>query len=180
VSEVSEQTAALTAQVHAALRSLDATIAVAESLTGGLLGGALTDQAGSSATFRGGVIAYATELKAGLLGVDPTLLAQHGAVHPQVAAAMARGVAVRLQATFGLATTGVAGPDPQDGRPPGEVHVALAGPGIGAGISPDGTFVVSLALSGGRDDVRRETVRRALALAVEQLAHAGKPGKQPG
>ena len=97
-------------------------------------------------------------------------------LHPEVAAAMARGVAHELQATFGLATTGVAGPDPQDGRAPGEVHLALAGPGIGSG----GTVVASLALSGGRDDVRRETVRRALALAVEQLAAHGKPGKQAG
>jgi len=176
VSGMSLETAALAARVHAALRSLDATIAVAESLTGGLLGGALTDVAGSSATFRGGVIAYATELKASLLGVDPALLARHGAVHPEVAAAMARGVAHELQATFGLATTGVAGPDPQDGRAPGEVHLALAGPGIGSG----GTVVASLALSGGRDDVRREAVRRALALAVEQLAAHGKPGKQAG
>ena len=86
-------TAASRPQVHAALRARDATIAVAESLTGGLLGGALTDVAGSSATFRGGVVAYATELKASLLGVDPDLLARHGAVHPEVAAAMARGVA---------------------------------------------------------------------------------------
>jgi nicotinamide-nucleotide amidase len=168
VSNVSADNIGLAAQVHAALRSRGATIAVAESLTGGLLGGALTAVAGSSATFRGGVIAYATELKASLLGVDPDLLARHGAVHPDVAAEMARGVAARLQATFGLATTGVAGPDPQDGHPPGEVHVALAGPG--------GTFLLSLALSGGRDDVRRETVRRALALSVEHLVEDGNAG----
>jgi nicotinamide-nucleotide amidase len=168
VTEVSTRTAGLAAQVHAALQARGATIAVAESLTGGLLGGALTDIAGSSATFRGGVIAYATELKSSLLDVDPALLARHGAVHPEVAAAMARGVAARLKASFGLATTGVAGPDPQDGRAAGEVHIALAG--------PEGTFVLSLALSGGRDDVRRETVRRALALALEQLADHGKTG----
>lgn len=162
----------LAADVHHALRARHATIAVAESLTGGLLGGALTGLAGSSATFRGGVTAYATELKASLLGVDPALLARHGAVHPEVAAEMARGVAARLQATYGLATTGVAGPDPQDGRAPGQVHVALAGPGVGAG----GTFVVSLALPGGRDDVRRDTVRAALTLAAEHLAQ----GKQEG
>jgi len=167
---VSDSTAGLAAEVHRALLARGATIAVAESLTGGLLGGALTDLAGSSATFRGGVVAYATELKALLLGVDPDLLSRHGAVHPDVAAAMARGVAVRLRATFGLATTGVAGPDAADGRAPGEVYVALAGPGVAG----DGSSVLSLQLDGGRDDVRRETVRRALALAAEELARDGK------
>lgn len=167
---MSDSTADLAAEVHRALLSRGATIAVAESLTGGLLGGALTDLAGSSATFRGGVVAYATELKALLLGVDPDLLHRHGAVHPDVAAAMARGVAARLQATFGLATTGVAGPDAADGRAPGEVYVALAGPGV----ARDGSSVLSLQLDGGRDDVRRETVRRALALAAEELARDGK------
>jgi nicotinamide-nucleotide amidase len=166
---VSDATVELAADVHRALQARGATIAVAESLTGGLLGGALTDVAGSSATFRGGVVAYATELKASLLDVDPALLRRHGAVHPEVAAAMARGAVARLGATYGLATTGVAGPDPQDGRAPGEVHVALAGPGIGR----TGWSVVSLRLDGDRDDVRREAVRRALSFAVEELAGDG-------
>jgi nicotinamide-nucleotide amidase len=169
MSEVSDTTAALAADVHRALRARDATIAVAESLTGGLLGAALTDLAGSSTTFRGGVVAYATELKASLLDVDPGVLASHGAVHPDVAAAMARGVAARLGATYGLATTGVAGPDPQDGRAPGEVYVALAGAGVGHG----GDRVLALQLDGGRDDVRREAVRQALALAAEELGGNG-------
>jgi PncC family amidohydrolase len=165
---VSDSTADLAAEVHRALLARGATIAVAESLTGGLLGGALTDLAGSSSTFRGGVVAYATDLKASLLGVDPDLLSRHGAVHPDVAAAMARGVAVRLRATFGLATTGVAGPGAADGRA-GEVYVALAGPGV----SGEGCSVLSLQLDGGRDDVRREAVRRGLALAAEELAGDG-------
>jgi nicotinamide-nucleotide amidase len=155
--------------VHRVLRARDATIAVAESLTGGLVGAALTEVAGSSATFRGGVIAYATELKASLLDVDPALLARVGAVHPEVAVAMARGVAARLGATYGLATTGVAGPDPQDGRSAGEVHVAVAGPGVGS----TGFAVLSLQVEGGRDDVRRETVRQALALVRKELAGNG-------
>jgi nicotinamide-nucleotide amidase len=170
VSPQSHSTPELAAEVHRALRARAATIAVAESLTGGLLGGALTDLEGSSVTFRGGVVAYATELKATLLDVDPALLGRHGPVHPDVAAAMARGAAARLQATYGLATTGVAGPDAADGRAPGEVYVALAGPGLGR----DGCRIVSLRLAGGRDDVRHETVRRALALAVEELADDGK------
>ena len=169
-STQSQSTVELAADVHGALRARGATLAVAESLTGGLLGAALTDLAGSSATFRGGVVAYATELKTSLLDVDPALLRRHGAVHPEVAVAMARGAAARLRATYGLATTGVAGPDPADGRAPGEVHVALAGPGIGR----SGDLVLSLQLDGGRDDVRREAVRRALALAADQLAGNGK------
>jgi nicotinamide-nucleotide amidase len=115
--------------VHRLLAERSATVAAAESLTGGLLGARLTDMAGSSATFRGGVVAYATELKAGLLGVPRDLLAAHGAVHADVAAAMARGVRDRLGATYGLAVTGVAGPEPQDGRPVGTVHLSVAGPG---------------------------------------------------
>jgi nicotinamide-nucleotide amidase len=170
VTSTIETTAALAAAVHQALRARGATIAVAESLTGGLLGGALTDLAGSSATFRGGVVAYATDLKTSLLDVAPELLSRHGAVHPAVAASMAHGAATRLRTTYGLATTGVAGPDPQDGRAPGEVHVALAGPGVGR----SGDRVLSLQLAGGRDDVRREAVRRALALAAEELAGDGK------
>jgi nicotinamide-nucleotide amidase len=116
--------------VHRLLAERSATVAVAESLTGGMIGARLTDMPGSSATFAGGVIAYATDLKAGLLGVPEDLLARHGAVHADVAAAMARGVRDRVGATYGLAVTGVAGPEPQDGHPVGTVHLCVAGPGI--------------------------------------------------
>ena len=83
------------------------TVATAESLTGGLVAAALTDIAGSSQAFRGGVIAYATELKAQVLGVDGRMLEKHGPVYAPVAAAMAEGVRTRLNATVGVATTGV-------------------------------------------------------------------------
>ena len=120
------------AAVVAALTALGATVAVAESLTGGLVTSALVGVPGASAVVRGGVVAYMTDLKTSLLGVDADLLARVGAVDLDVAAAMAGGVAERLGATYGLATTGVAGPDPQDGHPVGEVwvavHVADAGP----------------------------------------------------
>ena len=105
----------------------------------------------------GGVIAYATELKAVLLGVPQDLLAQHGPIHPGVAAAMAAGARGRLGATWGLATTGVAGPDPADGFLPGTVHIAAS-----AGGRPSS----SLALVGDRDRVRRDTVDRALRLLL--------------
>jgi CDP-diacylglycerol--glycerol-3-phosphate 3-phosphatidyltransferase len=106
-------------EVHELLLARGETLAVAESLTGGALAAAVVAVPGVSATFRGGVVAYATELKSELLGVDAALLAARGPVDPDVAVAMAEGVRERLGATWGLATTGVAGPDPQDGHPPG-------------------------------------------------------------
>lgn len=116
------------AEVVRLLSTAGVTLAVAESLTGGAVAAAVVDVPGASAVLRGGIVAYATDLKAELLGVPADLLAAHGAVHPDVAVAMAQGVRARLHAVWGLATTGVAGPDPQDGRPPGEYHVAVAGP----------------------------------------------------
>ncbi|MFF0525505.1 CinA family nicotinamide mononucleotide deamidase-related protein [Actinomadura nitritigenes] len=115
--------------VHRLLAERSATVAVAESLTGGGIGAELTAMPGSSATYAGGVVAYATELKHRLLGVPDVLLAERGAVHPDVAAAMAEGVRDRLGATYGLAVTGVAGPEPQDGRPVGTVYIGVTGPG---------------------------------------------------
>jgi PncC family amidohydrolase len=155
----------LVVQAHRLLGARRATIATAESLTGGLVAGALTGVAGSSATYRGGVVSYATDLKAALLGVDADLLRAHGAVHPQVAAAMARGARDRLEATYAVATTGVAGPEPQDGRAPGEVHVALAGPGVG----PGDVLVASFLLPGDRAAVRAATVRHAVQMVVDFL-----------
>jgi nicotinamide-nucleotide amidase len=151
----------LARQVLARLEAGRHSIAVAESLTGGLVAAALTDVPGASAAFRGGVVAYATELKARLLGVDSRLLARYGAVHPQVAAGMADGVRRRLEATFGLATTGVAGPDPQDDQPVGTVHIAVS--------AADDTVVRTIALSGDRDEIRRLTVEHALGLLLGRL-----------
>src|ERR1700677_1907333 len=119
VASVGEDAYELAGQILARLQAGGHTVAVAESLTGGLVAAALTDIPGASASFRGGVVTYATELKASLLGVDPGMLARHGAVHPHVATSMAEGVRSRLGASFGLATTGVAGPEPPDGQPGG-------------------------------------------------------------
>jgi nicotinamide-nucleotide amidase len=154
----------LAADVVASLAARRETLAVAESLTGGLVLAALTAVPGASAVVRGGVVAYATDLKATMLGVDPDLLAARGAVDPDVAAAMARGVRDGLSATWGLATTGVAGPDPQDGKPVGTVHVAVAGPGGEARVR-------SPRLTGNRARVRAATVTIALQLLA---AAAGK------
>ncbi len=139
------------------------TLAVAESLTGGLLAAALTAIPGSSAAFRGGVVSYATDLKAALLGVPSGLLDRHGAVHPAVAAAMAQGACRRLAATVGAATTGVAGPDPADGQPVGTVFIAVsAGPDATPEVRP-------LALSGSRQQIRAATVTQVLGLLLGVL-----------
>jgi nicotinamide-nucleotide amidase len=137
------------------------TLAAAESLTGGLVAAALTDVPGASNAFRGGVVAYATELKAELLGVDVGMLKRHGPVYAPVAAAMADGVRQRLGATIGVATTGVAGPGPQDGHPAGTVHVAVSLVGD--------TVVRTMALTGNRDEVRRLAVERVLGLLLGRL-----------
>jgi nicotinamide-nucleotide amidase len=149
--------------VHRLLAERGATVAVAESLTGGLIGAELTEMPGSSATFAGGVIAYATPLKRSLLGVPEGLLAAHGAVHPEVAAAMAKGVRERLGATYGLAVTGVAGPEPQDGHPVGTVHVAVADFG-GAVATRTPGFPVPADGARARSLVRQMTVVHALDL----------------
>lgn len=134
---------------------------MAESLTGGLLAAALTDIPGASVVFRGAVVAYATSLKEVLLDVPEPLLAARGAVSAEVAGAMAEGVRSRLGATFGAATTGVAGPGPADGKPAGTVFIAVSAAG--------GTVVRGLSLAGTRDDVREQTTAEALGLLLRTL-----------
>jgi nicotinamide-nucleotide amidase len=136
-------------------------VAVAESLTGGLVTGALTSIAGASLVVRGGVVAYATELKAALLGVPADLLARQGPVAPDVAAAMAAGVRQLLGASYGVATTGVAGPGPADGQPQGTAFIAVVG--------PSGRCGTELHLAGDRQQVRDGTVWSALSLLVSAL-----------
>ncbi len=154
------------ARLHALLRQRQQTVAVAESLTGGLVAAALTGTPGASATFRGGLVVYATDLKATLAGVPEQLLAEVGAVHPQVALALARGVRERLSATWGIGVTGVAGPDPQDGRPVGTVFLAAVGP------RRDGETVSELELSGDRNSIRRQCVEHAVTLLLNVAQRA--------
>ena len=146
------------------LRAAGRTVAVAESLTAGLVGAALTEVPGASAVFRGGVQVYATDLKATLAGVPEQVLAEHGAVSEQTAVAMAEGVRARLGADHGLALTGVAGPDEQEGHPPGTVVVAVAG--------PDGTSVRRVRLPGDRARVRLLAVTAGLDLLRRLLVAA--------
>jgi nicotinamide-nucleotide amidase len=153
--------------VLAALRAQGQTVAVAESITGGLLAATIVDVPGASSVFRGGLVVYATDLKASLAGVDQDLLDDRGPVDPDVAEALAHGAQQRCGADWGLGTTGVAGPDPQNGVPVGTVYVALRG--------PDGLDAMRrLSLHGDRAEIRRETVRAALALLADLVLPASR------
>lgn len=148
-------------RVHLLLRAGGHTVATAESLTGGRLAARLTDVPGASETFLGGVVSYATELKTALLGVPPELVAEYGVVSAECARAMATGVRALTGASYALSTTGVAGPDTQEGRAPGTVYVGLAGPGLAE--------AVQLELSGDRTEIQEGTCRQALSLLAAVL-----------
>jgi nicotinamide-nucleotide amidase len=140
------------------------TFGVAESVTGGLVGGRLTNVAGSSRVFRGGVISYASDVKFGVLGVTPGPVVSEGA-----AAEMAAGARRVLGCDVALALTGVAGPDEQDGRPAGTLCVAA--------VFPDGSAVTTTAmLPGVRDQMRQMSVITALDFLRKQLlgSHAAR------
>ena len=143
------------------LRELDLSIGTAESLTGGLVCAALTSVPGASTVVRGGVVAYASEVKADVLGVDPDLLAREGAVCEPVAAQLADGIRRVLGCAVGVSTTGVAGPDPADGQPVGTVFVGASGPW--------GILVEELTLTGDRDQIRSASVLAVLTLLERAL-----------
>jgi nicotinamide-nucleotide amidase len=147
------------AEVIACLIERGLTVAVAESLTGGLLVAELITVPGASATVVGGVVTYNTALKHSVLGVDADLLAERGPVDPEVARQMASGVRRALAvdgvpADIGMSTTGVAGPGPQDGNPAGTVYIGLA---IGDDVSS-----LRLELGGDRGAIRAQTVSESL------------------
>lgn len=132
------------------------TLAVMESLTGGLLSSRITDVPGSSSYFVGGLVTFSTELKA-RMGVPREILEQHGAISEETARAMAQAVRERLGVDYGLGITGVAGPDKQEDKPAGTVHIAIEGPeGIVTGMGPG--------WRASRDDNKRLAVMTALNL----------------
>jgi nicotinamide-nucleotide amidase len=143
------------------LERRDATLATAESLTGGRVAAAVTAVPGSSACFVGGVVAYATAVKQSVLGVPRALIEQHGVVSAECARAMASGVRALTGATFGVSTTGVAGPGEQDGIRAGTVYVGVAGPGSHT--------AVALELSGDRSAVQEQATREALSAVAAIL-----------
>lgn len=155
------------------LRERGLTLAVAESVTGGAVAAALAAVPGVSSVFHGGVVAYATSLKRDLVGVDGGLLAVHGPVHPEVASQLAERVRGVLAvdgrpARVGVGTTGVAGPDPQNGVPPGLAYVAVALDGR--------TVVRELRLTGSRSVIRAAVAEAALRLLQETV----EPGPSDG
>jgi len=149
-------------RVHALLLERGETVATAESLTGGQLAARLTDAPGASKTYLGGVVAYATSVKVAVLRVPEALVEEHGVVSSECALAMARGAVGVTGATWGIATTGVAGPDEQEGHPPGTVHVGLVGPGV--------STTLALELVGDRAAIQDRTCREALSALAGMLS----------
>lgn len=143
------------------LRVRRLTVSCAESLTGGELAALLSGAPGSSEVFLGGVVAYATEVKRQVLGVTAEQV-----VSAACAEQLAAGVRDVLGSDWSLATTGVAGPGEQEGRPVGTVFVGVAGP---AGVSAH-----ALHLEGDREQVRAQTCRAAVRLLAEALREAGE------
>ena len=139
-------------------------LAVAESLTGGALASAIVDVPGASKVFRGAIVAYQLLVKTSLLSVPAAMLEEHGAVSAPVAEAMATGAKEALQATWSVATTGVAGPDPdpQTGLEPGTVVISVAGP-RGVAATEKAVFV------GNRAEIRAQSVEKALWLLNSAL-----------
>ena len=159
------------AAVVAALVERGLTLATAESLTGGAVAAAVVSVPGASNVYVGGVVTYATELKVSLLGVPQDLVDSDGVVSAACARVMAERVRSLTGADLGVSTTGVAGPDPQEGKAPGTVFVAVSGAGD--------TRVRGLTLSGDRAAVRAATVDAALATVLAVVRENG-PGPGSG
>ena len=157
----------LAERVHALLQERGETLATAESLTGGELAATLTGVPGASKSYVGGVVAYATSVKQAVLGVPAELVAQYGVISAECALAMARGAARVTGGTWGIGTTGVAGPDLQEGKPAGTVYVGLVGPGTSRSLA--------LELVGGRETIQDRTCEAALS-ALEEMLSASAVG----
>lgn len=147
---------------HDLLLRTGLTIAVAESCTGGLLGAALTELAGSSAYFLGGVLAYNDRVKVNLLGVDPSVIREQGAVSAAIALGMAQGVAASIQSDLGISITGIAGPGgATDTKPVGTTYIGFVAPGV--------ERVEAFCWSGSRSANRESSVVAAYRMLVEYL-----------
>ena len=158
------------AEALALLRTAGATLATAESLTGGRLAAAVTSVPGASASYLGGFVTYATELKESLLGVPRELVEQYGVVSGECASAMAAGCRAATGATYGVATTGVAGPDQQEGKPVGTVFVGLSG--------PEGETVLTMELLGDRAGSRTGRVGRRCRPVWDSSSTAREPASR--
>lgn len=150
----------LEGQAGSLLAARRLTLATMESCTGGLLSAVITDVPGSSTYFKGGFVSYSNEMKVSL-GVDSRLIETCGVVSAPVAEAMAMAARQRLSADFGLAVTGVAGPDPLEGKPPGLAYIGIAGPHASRAV--EGRYPPR------RVDVKRLVVTHALHLLIQTL-----------
>lgn len=151
----------LAAQLVATLQVRDQTVATAESLTGGLLAGFLTGVPGASVVFLGGVVAYDTQVKEDVLRVPVEVVESDGVVSARCAEEMATGVRDLLGTTYAVSTTGVAGPETQEGKPVGTVYVGVAG--------PDGVRSTLVGLDGDRAEIRESSCVAAMAELLSAL-----------
>ncbi len=155
-------------RVHDLLLERERYVATAESLTGGKLAALLTAAPGASDTFLGGVVSYATEVKQNVLGVSEEIVEKHGVVSAECAREMARGVRALMGSTYGVSTTGVAGPAEQEGKEPGTVYVGLSGPG--------GDSTVALDLTGDRTAITDATCEEALSALADMILREEETG----
>ncbi len=137
------------------------TVGTAESLTAGMVAAVLAQVPGASAVLQGGVIAYQNKVKEKLLGVSPVLLTRNGAVDPHVASEMALGACAAVGARVGISTTGVAGPEPHQGKPVGQVFVGVALDGVAR--AREFHFV------GDRESIRNQATEAALMMLLESI-----------
>ncbi len=159
---LSAEIMALSAEVVDALRARGETVSTAESLTAGAVSSAIVTISGASDVFVGGITAYRDEIKISHLHVDPAILNEHSAISEEVAVAMAQGAMKSFGTTWGIGTTGVAGPNPLDGHPVGAVWVAIQGPVCQS---------IELSLSGERESVRNAATSSAIATFARILRH---------
>ena len=153
------------------LRKKGWTLSIAESCTGGLVCDRITDVPGSSDYFTGGMVTYSNESKEKHLGVSPDLIKRYGAVSPQVARRMAQGVRKTFNTTFGLSTTGVAGPTGgTKEKPVGLVFIGLA--------KGKKTWVMKLNLKGGRREIKEKAAEKTLQFLNTMLLYGDLPGKK--
>lgn len=160
------------AELVALLKDLGATLATAESLTGGRVASRVTNVPGSSAVYAGGVVSYQTPVKVAVLGVAQATVDEHGVVSAECAREMAAGVRRLLGTTYALSTTGVAGPDRQEDKEVGTVFVGVAGPG--------GVEAVELALDGDRATIQETTVDEALSVLADMIGSDRRPAEDSG
>jgi len=167
--------------IYARLRELGQTVAVAESITGGELVAELSKPAGASSILRGGVVAYQNDVKVEVLGVSAALIATHGVVSAEVAREMAAKVRERFAADWGLATTGVAGPDSLEGVAPGVAYIAVVGAKVNGPTKAEvaksevarsevaRSEVAKVVATGARPEVRETCVKEAIGLLAKAL-----------